>query len=264
MGGLGTVIRVSPTKPPVDLRAPLRDLPDSGYVYSTAWKLLTSDIDSHLNARLDGVARYIQEVGAEHLADAGAAEAHPHWIVQRTVIDVITPIGLPSDITFRRWCSALSPRWCTMRVRLDGSDGGRIETEGFWILMNKDTLTPSRVSDEVFDLFASTTDVHRLQWRPWLPGAVPDDAQTTPFPLRYTDIDLFEHVTNAAYWHGVHEVLASEPDLATTPYRAVVEYRKPIKLDETVVIAHERRGDALHMWFLASGVVKAAALVCRL
>ena len=158
----------------MDLRAPLSDLPESGYVYSTAWKLLTSDIDRHLHARLDGVARYIQEVGAEHLADAGAAESHPHWIVQRTVIDVIEPIELPSDITFRRWCSALSPRWCTMRVRLEGSSGGRIETEGFWILMNKDTLTPSRVSDEVFDLFSSTTDVHRLQWRPWLPGAVPD------------------------------------------------------------------------------------------
>ena len=66
------------------------------------------------------------------------------------------------------------------------------------------------------------------------------------------------------YWHGVHEVLAHEPDLATVPYRAVVEYRKPIKLDETIVIAHERRGDALHMWFVADGVVKAAAVVCRL
>jgi hypothetical protein len=29
----------------VDLRAPLSDLPESGYVYSTAWKLLTSDVD---------------------------------------------------------------------------------------------------------------------------------------------------------------------------------------------------------------------------
>lgn len=247
-----------------DLGAPLHELPETGYVYSTSWRLLTSDVDRHLHLRLDGVARNIQEVGAEHLADAGAAERHPHWLVQRTVIDVIEPITLPSDITFRRWCSALSPRWCTMRVRLDGSEGGRIETEGFWILMNKDTLMPSRVADEVFDLFASTTDVHRLKWRPWLPGPVAEGAASTPFPLRHTDIDLFEHVTNTVYWHGVHEVLALHPDLATPPYRAVVEYRKPIKYDETVTIRHERVGDDLRMWFVGggdAGEVKAAALV---
>ena len=121
-------------------------------------------------ARLDGVARYIQEVGAEHLIDAGYAEIHPHWIVQRTVIDVIEPLDWPNDITFRRWCSGISLRWCSMRVRLDGSNGGRIETEGFWINMNKDTLTPSLMAEGFFNRLATTTENHRLKWRPWLPG----------------------------------------------------------------------------------------------
>jgi acyl-ACP thioesterase len=87
-----------------DSELPLVPVPDEGYVYQTGWRLATSDIDEHRRLRLDGVARYIQEVGAEHLADAELAEVHPHWIVLRTVIDVIEPIELPSDITFRRWC----------------------------------------------------------------------------------------------------------------------------------------------------------------
>ncbi len=125
---------------------------------------MTSTGTSHL--RLDGVARYIQEVGAENLVDAGEAEEHPHWLVQRTVIDVIEPIEFPNDVSFSRWCSALSSRWCTMRVDLVGSDGGRIETEGFWIAINSKTLTPQRVSDTLIERFASTTDIHRLKWRP--------------------------------------------------------------------------------------------------
>ena len=66
-----------PKEPEVDL--PLPALPDSGYVYQTAWRLATADIDEHRRLRLDGVARYIQDVGAEHLAvfchsdDGGAA-----------------------------------------------------------------------------------------------------------------------------------------------------------------------------------------------
>ncbi len=250
------------TQPPeVDL--PLVDLPDSGYVYQTGWRLATSDIDEHKRLRLDGVARYIQEVGAEHLADAQLAEVHPHWIVLRTVIDVIEPIEIPSDITFRRWCAALSTRWCNMRVQLEGSDGGRVETEGFWICMNKDTLTPSRFTDDCIARFGSTTDDHRLRWRPWLTEPVHNGTQT-PFPLRRTDIDFFQHVNNTIYWHGVHEILGQVPDLESAPYRAVLEYRSPIKLGESVTIHSNRDGDVIRMQFAVGDDVRAAALVRKI
>lgn len=242
---------------------PLSPLPERGYIYRTAWKLLTSDIDTNLCARLDGVARYIQEVGAEHLYDAGFAEVHPHWIVQRTVIDVIEPIEWPSDITFQRWAAGISTRWCAMRVRLDGSEGGRIETEGFWINMNKDTLTPSLVSDGLFNRFATTTENTRLRWRPWLAGPASSDT-VTPFALRHTDIDHFRHVTNTVYWLAVHEVLALYPDVVGSRYRAVVEYRKPIALGESVDLHSAVRDGAVHFWFVVGDDVRAAGLLRNL
>jgi acyl-ACP thioesterase len=242
---------------------PLSPLPEEGYVYETGWRLLTSDIDANLHARLDGVARNIQEVGAEHLDDSGYADVHPHWIVQRTVIDVIEPITLPSDITFRRWCSGISTRWCSMRVRLDGSDGGRIETEGFWINMNKDTATPSLISEPLFERFATTTDDVRLKWRPWLPGPA-DSAAVVPFALRQTDIDLFKHVNNTVYWHGVHEVLAQYPDVVSSTYRAVVEYRKPIQPGESVSIHSAVVDGDVRLWFVVDGDVRAAGLLANL
>lgn len=245
----------------VDL--PLVELPSSGYVYQTGWRLGTFDIDERKNLRLDGVARYIQEAGAEHLADADLAEVHPHWIVLRTVIDVIEPIEIPSDITFRRWCAALSTRWCSMRVQLRGSDGGRIETEGFWICVNIDTLTPSRLSDECIARFGSTTDNHRLRWRPWLTDPIVDGKET-PFPLRRTDIDLFEHVNNTIYWHGILEILGARPDLAASPHRVVLEYRSPIKFGETVTIHSAERDDSIRMNFVVGQDVRAAALVRKI
>lgn len=247
---------------PVDHR--LARLPETGYVYRTAWRVATGDIGGDLDLRLDAVARYIQEVGAENLVDAGEAEEHPHWLVQRTVVDVIEPIDFPNEISFSRWCSALSSRWCTMRVDLVGSDGGRIETEGFWIAINAKTLTPQRVSDSLVARFASTTTEHRLKWRPWLANPTEVD-EVVPFALRRTDIDLFEHVTNTAYWHAIHEVAALVPDICRPPYRAVVEYRKPIKYGETVQIEWVRReaGDApeAHIALTVDGEVRAAALL---
>jgi acyl-ACP thioesterase len=246
-----------------DADQPLRALPDTGYVYRTSWPVMTGDIDEHLHLRLDGVARYIQEVGAENLVDAGEAEAHPHWIVNRTVIDVLTPIEWPHDVTFSRWCSALSTRWCTMRVDLVDSSGGRIETEGFWIAINKDTLTPSRVSDTLTEKFATTTDEHRLKWRPWLEDPRHTDTET-PFALRRTDIDIFQHVTNAAYWHAIHEVIAAHPEVATAPYRAVVEYRRPIQFGEEVTIRSTRQGDEVRIALAVGDDVRAAALLRKL
>jgi acyl-ACP thioesterase len=241
----------------------LQPRPETGYVFRTSWPVATGDIGANLDLRLDSVARYIQEVGAQNLVDAGEAEEHPHWLVQRTVIDVIEPLDFPNDVTFHRWCSALSSRWCTMRVDLVGSDGGRIETEGFWIAINSKTLTPQRVSETLVEKFASTTRVHRLRWAPWLddPDEVTDQA---PFPLRRTDIDIFEHVTNTAYWHAVHEVAPLFPDVCTPPYRAVVEYRRPIKFGEDVTLGWVRRDDEVGISLSVDGDVRAAALLRRL
>lgn len=255
--GKGTVV---PQKSGVEI--PLVERPDSGYIYQTGWRLATTDIDERHNLRLDGVARYVQEVGAEHLADAQLAEIHPHWIVLRTVIDVIEPIELPSDIVFRRWCAALSTRWCNMRVQLEGSAGGRIETAGFWMCVNKSTLTPSRLTDDCITRFGSTTDDHRLKWRPWLTESI-IDGRRTPFPLRRTDIDPFEHVNNTIYWHGVHEILCQVPTL-TAPYRAVLEYRSPIKFGESVTIRSDRHDEMVRMHFAVGDDVRAAALLRKL
>ena len=245
-----------------DAEKRLSALPDTGYIYTTSWPVTTGDVDDQLRLRMDGVARYIQEAGAENLVDAGEAEAHPHWIVNRTVIDVIEPIEWPNEVTLSRWCSALSTRWCTMRVDLVGADSGRIETEGFWIAINENTLTPLRVSDTLVEKFASTTTEHRLKWRKWLQDP-PEVDTVVPFPLRRTDIDVFQHVTNTAYWHAIAEVTALYPEVCTPPYRAVVEYRRPIQYGEEVTIEFAHRGDTVRIALAVGDDVRAAALLRR-
>lgn len=86
----------------------------------------------------------------------------------------------------------------------------------------------------------------------------------TPFPLRRTDIDLFEHVNNTIYWHGVHEILTQFPELENNPYRAVLEYRSPIKYGEPLTIRSERTGEAVRMDFTVGEDVRAAALVRKI
>lgn len=124
------------------------------------------------------------------------------------------------------------------------------------------TTIPSRLTDDCIARFGSTTENHRLKWRPWLTGPNIDGTET-PFPLRRTDIDPFEHVNNTIYWHGVHEILCQIPTL-TAPYRAVLEYRSPIKSGEPLTIRYEQHDDVVRMHFVVGDDVRAAALLRRL
>jgi acyl-ACP thioesterase len=120
-----------------------------------------------------------------------------------------------------------------------------------------------RVSDSLIAKFATTTTEHRLKWGKWL--ADPDGVDTSvAFPLRRTDVDVFQHVTNTAYWHAIHEVMAMEPDVCVPPYRAVVEYRRPIQYGEDVTIGYVRRGDDVHVGLSVGADVRAAALLRKL
>lgn len=129
------------------------------------------DIHPNRTLRLDAAARYLQDLGFDHLEANGAAQVHPLWVVRRTVIDVIRPITWPGTVRLHRWCSALSSRWCTMRVRIESDGGGLIETEGFWININPGNGMPSRISDDFLAPLAKTTDEHRLTWHRWIPDA---------------------------------------------------------------------------------------------
>ncbi|MFE3260816.1 acyl-[acyl-carrier-protein] thioesterase [Nocardia sp. NPDC059229] len=237
---------------------PLAPVPGSGHIFEVTRRLGTVDMDENQYLRIDGTARHLQDAGVDHLAHIGALESHPHWIVRRTVIDVLRPVTWPTQLRIRRWCSGISPRWCTMRVRIDSDTGGLIETEGFWIHMNKETMSPSRVADEFFELMSTTTGEHRLRWRQWLDEPQPP-TPATRFPLRRTDTDHFQHITNTAYWHAVHEFTADATDLVQGPHRFILEYNKPIRYGETLDIHTARTPDALTLWFSVDHGIRAIA-----
>jgi acyl-ACP thioesterase len=170
----------------------------------------------------------------------GFEETHPLWIVRRTMIDLIRPIEFGDMLRMRRWCSGTSNRWCDMRVRIDGRKGGLLESEAFWINFNRDTQTPARIADDFLDGLRKTTDVDRLRWKAYLkPGSREDAAEIHEFPVRFTDIDFFDHMNNSVYWSVVEDYLASYPELLKAPLRVTIEHDAAVALgDKLEIIAH--------------------------
>ncbi|MDV6278020.1 thioesterase [Rhodococcus erythropolis] len=233
-------------------------------IYRSSWPVRTGDIHPDRRVRLDAVARYLQDVAFDNLDASGAAQAHPVWVVRRTVIDVIEPIRWPATVHLSRWCSALSTRWCTMRVRLETENGGLVETEGFWININPVNGMPSRISDEFSAPLSTTAAAGRLTWRPWITDPAPTTTAGISFPLRASDIDPFHHLNNAVYWHPVEDLLRADPSLSTGRHRAVVEYTTPIVIDDTVDIRTVPGPRSTTVWFVVADNICATAHVRRM
>ncbi|CAM4485274.1 acyl-ACP thioesterase domain-containing protein [Nocardia ninae] len=231
----------------------LPERPPAGTPFETGWPVRLADTDGDQRLRLDAIARYLQDIGFEHLDAVEDGDSHRGWVVRRTVIDVLKPIQFGERVTLRRWCSGLSNRWCNMRVQICGSSGGLVETEAFLIHFGTESGVPARMSDRFMEPMLASTTEHRLRWKAALTDPAPTadtaDVQVRPFPLRITDIDMLDHVNNSVYLSGVEEVLADHDDLKSGAHRAIIEYAKPLRSGDLVELVAHRAGSVLDIWF---------------
>ncbi|MGZ4531328.1 MAG: acyl-[acyl-carrier-protein] thioesterase [Mycobacteriaceae bacterium] len=241
----------------------LSGLPEQGRIYSTRRRIRANDVDAERRLRLDGVARYLQDVAFDDLRDTGFVKSHPLWVLRRTVVDVLRPAHFDEEVRLRSWGSAFADRWCNKRVTVDGNRGALIETEGFWINVDATTGMPARLSEGLLACFPESAGGKRLRWRRWL-HEHPPQGPTREFPLRNTDFDWFSHVNNAVYWHVVEEYLDQAPWLMAVPHRAVVEHLSPITRGERLDVAVRLDDTALTLWLIVGEKVRAMARVSPL
>lgn len=209
-------------------------------VFDRQWPLRVGDIDRVGRLRFDAACRHIQDVGTDQLREMGYEATHPLWIVRRTMIDLIRPIEFQDMLRLRRWCSGTSNRWCEMRVRIDGRKGGLMESEAFWININRETQGPARISDDFLEGLRRTTEVDRLRWKAYLKAGSRDDAvEIRDYPVRVADIDLFDHMNNAVYWTVIEDYLYSHPELLASPLRVTIEHDAAVALgDKLEILSH--------------------------
>jgi acyl-ACP thioesterase len=221
--------------------------PVAGRVFEAQRRVRLSDTDAAGRLRLDAVARYLQDVAADDVADAGWAADEHVWVVRRTLLDVARPFLGDEEVDLATWCSGVGAAAAARRTSLTGDRGGAIEAESVWIHLDRE-LRPARLGQRFLSIYAPTAEGRGV--------STPAGSIRAPWPLRATDVDLLGHVNNAAYWAAVEE--AATGGLGE-PLRAELEYRQPIDLGETVEIVSAPGGRAV--WLVVDGAVRAAAAV---
>lgn len=238
-------------------------LPATGRIFRGARPARLADADPSGRLRFDATARYLHDLSNDDTRDA-ALDDDSSWVVRRTVIDVLQAARFLEQLELATWCGGTGSRWAERRVSVEGAKGARIEATSLWVHVDLATMLPKRLGEDFLGRYGEAAAGRTVGSKLVLPGPPADGCSSRPWPLRRTDLDVLEHVNNAAYWSALEELLGDRPELVAGPHRGTVEFAKPIGPGAEVELRWVDADGALAAWLLVDDAVHAALHLARL
>jgi acyl-ACP thioesterase len=211
--------------------------PHEGRTFAGSRRVRLGDCSPGGRLRLDATARYLQDLSDDDTRDAGLAQMT--WVVRRTVIDVWRFPTYLEPLEMVTWCSGLGSRWAERRVDISSAAGASVSSATLWVHLDPSTLRPTPPTSGFEAIFAPSAGGRSVSSRLTL-DSPPEDLEVAPWPVRFADFDVMDHVNNAIAFVIVEEVLARQRDLRA-PLRVEVEYRSSIDRDVSLSVGSVRR-----------------------
>ncbi len=227
-------------------------VPQAGRRFVTTSSVHLGDVDPMGRVRLDAVARFLQNVAADDVADSGLDGAATAWVVRRALIDVLQAPVLGERLTLTTFCSATGRAWAERRTSIAGASGGHVEAVSLWIYVNATTGRPAALTSAFHEIYGSAAGGRQVSTRLQLNGP-PATAIACPWQVRAVDLDVLGHVNNASQWPIVEELVV---DLADRTGVGELEFLRPVDRGGDVQLHVTGGSDA---WLVVDGVVHSAA-----
>jgi acyl-ACP thioesterase len=224
-------------------------------------KVRLGDVTPRRRLRLDAVARYLQDVAADDSDDAAMPEGFA-WILRRIDLDVARLPSVSEDLILRTWCTGVGPgaRWAERTTTIaDASGAITVTSRSIWVFVDIASLAPRALPPEFFAVYGDGVRDHRVSARLVLPKPDPVAARSA-WPLRRTDIDVYGHVNNAAYWAPVEEWLGG-PGHGRRITAATIEFGGGLDPNDSCELAVLETDTDVTCWFLVGDQTRAAARV---
>lgn len=241
--------------------------PAEGRIHGHQRRVHLADGSPKGRLRLDAAARMLQDVSDEDTTDAGFPAGEP-WVVRRVQMAVHAFPSFREQVCVTTWCSGIGARWAERRVRIQCVDeatgeaalgGGRVEAAVLWVHLDGQGR-PARLPERFGPLYATAARGRKVRARLHHASRPPEGTPTTPFPLRFTDFDMMEHVNNAVSWEPVEEALAVRPELRA-PLRVSLEHPAPIDPGATPEVAVVDVEGGFDLWIVVDGATCSTAQV---
>lgn len=232
-----------------------RPLPVSGRRVTRERHVRLGDVTNRGRARLDALAGYLQDVAADDVDDAGLVGA---WVLRRVVLVFGEPPRYRDLVTLTTFCSGTGSRFAERRTTLTVEGRVAVEAVALWVFVDDDGR-PARLQDWFFDSYGEAARGRHVRSRLHHPRPA-TGATVRPWPLRVSDVDVLDHVNNAASWAAVEDEVGRHHG-GRHLARAEMEYRQPVDLDEAIELRTSTHEDGLSCWLTHDGEVRTSARV---
>jgi acyl-ACP thioesterase len=232
--------------------------PAEGRVVTITRTVGLGDVRPDGRARLDALARYVQDV-----ADADAATAPLDgdgvWVLRRIALRIDRLPRLRAEVTLRTWCSGFGACWAERRTDLTVGAAPVVQAVALWVYTDFERGSPKRLPAAFDAVWGTAAGGRKVRANLRHPPRPVDGHRAQPWPLRAVDIDVLGHVNNAAYWAPIEEELTRREMPRVT--RAEFEFRAGLAHGEPVICTIADRSDGFAAWLTVHGDVRASALV---
>lgn len=208
--------------------------PAEGRVFEQGARAGFADCAPSGRMRLDGLARWLQDVAYADVDDVGLAEIAV-WVVRRTRIVVNRFPRFGERCSVFTFCSGLGRMWAERRTTISGEDQAEpdVEAVALWVHLDPETWRPLPFKDVELERYGAHAAERRVTARLRHPGP-PADGPRRAWSFRATELDIAQHINNAAYWMPLEEELLRDPD--PTGLDVEIEFRTPCQPGEKRVI----------------------------
>jgi acyl-ACP thioesterase len=205
--------------------------PGAGRVFEREMRPGIADVAPSGRARLDAIARWLQDVAYLDVVDAGF-EQRGAWIVRRTRIRAEFLPRFGEDLVLRTFCSGIG-RFCAERRTVVEGATASVQAVAIWVCLDPERLVPMRFDDEFSGVYSESAQGRGASVRLRHPGP-PADAEAEPWSFRSTDLDLAGHVNNSHYWAAIESDLAGGEEVQAID--AEIEHLAPAQPGEAVIL----------------------------
>jgi acyl-ACP thioesterase len=212
-------------------------------------------------ARLDSLARWLQDAAYADVEDAGVAD-EAVWVVRRTRIRVARFPRFADYLRLRTFCSGIGRAWAERRTTIESAEAAEpdIEAVSLWVHLDPTHWRPAPFSETEIAVYGSTVGDRRISHRLRHPAKPPPDAgHRRRWMFRATETDVADHVNNAAYWTPLEDELLTSDQPEPAALDVEIEFRTPAQPGDKLVL-----GSGERRWIVGDGgEVHASILIAR-
>ena len=172
------------------------------------------EVDAGGTLAVENLCNYMQQIAGQHAEKLGVGFDRLHeegftWVLARWQVSLNKMPVAGEEVMLETWPSALERLQCRREfVMRDADNGVLARATSWWVVVNVKTFRLERVPAMVTDIYTEGAPSAMNDFSLRLPQAK-EGQRVISAPVRWSDIDVNQHVNNANY---LDWVLQSVPD----------------------------------------------------